>query len=53
MDCDGKGLLGLRIDQSCFEIVEKCSVFIIFDCSNDAVLNSARWPFLFEREANP
>ena len=36
--------LHLRIAQPFFENVEKCSVFNVFECSNDTIFKMCRWP---------
>ena len=43
-DFDAKEMTStLRIDQSCSDGIEKCSVFIIFACSHDAVFKMCRF----------
>ena len=43
-----KSTYTLRIDQSRSKSVEKCSVYIILECSHDAVSNLDRLGFLFQ-----
>ena len=38
----------LRIDQSRYKSVEKCSVYIIVECSHEAVSNLCRLGFRFQ-----
>ena len=43
-----KGTYYFRIDQLLFQRVEKCSIFIIFECSHDAVVKMCRFEFRFQ-----
>ena len=43
-----KSTYTLRIDQSRSKSVEKCSVYIIVECSHDAVSNLDRLGFRFQ-----